>query len=366
MVPDGNSAIEMKRSNSNNSIVDVETNDENENEDDYEYDAIETTGFLKEERNDDGSWHQLFGALWIVGITLVLLIVLVTGRYYARHDEGRLDATGTQQILPPHAGGESDNESGGAKGTVLVTGATGRLGALLYRELKSRGETVRAFVRDADKARTVLGCSTCDESEGIYIGDVTRPSDLHRAVADGTVSTLAVAVGASPNDDKAVQKAVEFDGVVESVRALGMSASPTARSNLAVVFCSSMGTETTPVPDWSGDILHWKLNAEAFLATSGIPVTIVKPCGLPADMPGKNATLVVGHHGTITENSDFHTISREDVASVMAEAVDLSRSCEFHRNNNLRFDLCSKPGPPTTDLKGLLESARWEWDLPGE
>ena len=239
-------------------------------------------------------------------------------------------------------------------GTVLVTGATGRTGSLLYKELQNRGLTVRAFVRDPEKAREVLGCNACDETEGIYVGDVTDPQSLEHAFADGSVSTLAVAIGASPQSSPEVQKAVEFDSLVSSVRALGLSSS---EKSLKVVFCSSMGTETTPPPKWGGDILHWKLNAEAFLATSGIQSTIVKPCGLPPDMKGKNSTLLVGHLGSITKGSDYHTISREDLASVMAEAVVFQKHC-----GNLRFDLCSNPGPPTIDLEGLLENARWEWD----
>jgi uncharacterized protein YbjT (DUF2867 family) len=41
--------------------------------------------------------------------------------------------------------------------TVLVTGATGNVGAAAVRELLARGETVRAFVRDPAGARALLG-----------------------------------------------------------------------------------------------------------------------------------------------------------------------------------------------------------------
>lgn len=332
---------------------------------------------LVRRRNTLASPERLTGFVKTVWVTLIVCLLLAMGHHYhhgrvyagatttAATTAAAASATGLQQ--QQQRGGTTSNGSGsGERGAVLVTGATGRLGALLYKELRGRGETVRAFVRDAGKARTVLGCSSCDESEGIFVGDVTFPGDLSRAMADGRVTTLAVAVGVGPGTTPEIQKAVEFDSVVSSVRALGMSASSENKPDLSVVFCSSMGTEMAPEPEWSGHILHWKLNAEAFLATSGIPVTIVKPCGLPPDMPGKNSTLMVGHHGNFPgQHGDHHTVSREDVAAVMAEAVGMARGCGFHRNNNLRFDLCSKPGPPTTDLKGLIESARWEWDQPG-
>jgi len=304
------------------------------------------------------------GFLQTVGLTAFVCFLLGTGNQYY-HDA---NANANAGLVF-----EGNNNNAGAifesnDGTVLVTGATGRLGALLYKELQKKGTTVRAFVRDAEKARTVLGCSACDETEGIYVGDITHPEDLQHAMADGSVTTLAVAIGAGYKDPPEVVKAVEFDSVVSSVRALGLSSaeggdghSNNNNSNLRVVFCSSMGTEQSPPSKFMGPILHWKLNAETFLATSGISTTIVKPCGLPADMAGKNSTLLVGHFGAITKGSDYHSVSREDVASVMAEAaVGLSRkNCQ-----NLRFDLCSKPGPPTTDLEALIESARWEWDQP--
>jgi len=310
----------------------------------------EKAGILHERRGDTRkpmpmelfpfSFNPFSWFLRSVCLVAVVLLLLLSGQYYHNRQSIEFESsTGSRR-----------------NGTVLVMGATGRTGSLLYKELRNRGQDVRAFVRDAEKARDVLGCTACDESEGIYIGDVTDPQTLMHAMADGFVTTLAVAIGAGPQSSPEVQKAVEFDSLVSSVRALGLSATD-GEGSLRVVFCSSMGTETTPAPKWAGDILHWKLNAETFLATSGIQSTIVKPCGLPPDMPGKNSTLVVGHHGTITKESDYHTISREDLARVMAEAVSFEKHC-----GNLRFDLCSKPGPPTTDLGGLLQSARWEWD----
>lgn len=274
---------------------------------------------------------------------------------------------------------DGDDHDNNSNNVVLVTGATGRTGSLLYHELvrkrqKGLVSSVRAFVRDPEKARRVLGCKRCDESEGIYTGDVTNPSDLSRATGDGSVTTLAVAVGAGARSSPEIQRAVEFDGLVESVKALAKAAEhggggENNKRNLRVVLCSSMGTNIVPQPEWAGNILFWKLNAEAFLATSGIPETVVvKPCGLPEGMAGKNSTLRVGHNGTFVDDddNDYHTISREDVASVMAEAAVLVAPSDDDNNNcnsnNLRFDLCSKPGPATKDLKALIQSARWEWD----
>ena len=69
---------------------------------------------------------------------------------------------------------------------VLVTGATGRTGSLLYHHLKESHEgEVRAYVRNVTKARHLLHCDKCDESEGIYVGGVNNTAALSRA-AKGT------------------------------------------------------------------------------------------------------------------------------------------------------------------------------------
>merc|ERR1712139_470705 len=56
-------------------------------------------------------------------------------------------------------------------GTVLVTGATGHTGSLVYKGLLKAGvKNVRALTRTVEKAREVLGCTACDASDGIFVG----------------------------------------------------------------------------------------------------------------------------------------------------------------------------------------------------
>lgn len=234
---------------------------------------------------------------------------------------------------------------------VLITGATGRTGAPLYFQLKAREDIgeVRALVRSVEKARKVLNCSACDASEGIFVGDVTNVTSMVPAAAG--MDTVAIAAGVSGFGPGNASRAVEFDGVENTVAAFAL---PNANSaDLRVVLCSSMGTtQPSPKPMEGGDILFWKLNAEAFLGASGIGTTVVKPCGLIDGPRGSNA-LLVGHDDTLLSTRP-PTVSRADVAAVMAEAI-------VERASGLRFDLCSKAGPPTKDLKGLLATARYAW-----
>ena len=51
--------------------------------------------------------------------------------------------------------------------TWVVTGATGRTGALVYKLLKKDpGVSVRAVVRNRTKAQMKLGCGACADKEG--------------------------------------------------------------------------------------------------------------------------------------------------------------------------------------------------------
>merc|ERR1712176_1321786 len=124
-----------------------------------------------------------------------------------------------------------------------------------------------------------------------------------------------------------------------------------------VVMMSSMGTTVPNSPldtMGNGQIGFYKLNSESFLMASGLPFTIVKPCGLGSDAPGK-AELLVGHDDSEGWNK-MVTVQRSDVARVVAAAVSNPQDA-----SGLRFDLCAKAGTPTTDahLPALLKSAAY-------
>lgn len=240
---------------------------------------------------------------------------------------------------------------------ILVTGATGRTGSLLYKKLQQLGGHVeiRALVRDTTKASEILNCHHCDESEGIFVGDVRNMTTLLPAFQG--IQTVAIVTGVSGgrhSSDEDIE-AIEFLGVQNQIKALAqeLNLDQVGLRNLRVVLCSSMGT-TRPSTGMFGNILFYKLNAEVFLGSCGIPSTIVKPCGLLDHDTAGNGTLVASHDDDASIGS--RAIAREYVAQVMAEAV-IRRP-----RDNLRFDLCAIHGPPTTDYGALLDSSRWEWE----
>jgi uncharacterized protein YbjT (DUF2867 family) len=74
-----------------------------------------------------------------------------------------------QRLLQGHD--NKDRPAGGKRvGVVLVAGATGGVGKRVAQRLVERSYQVRALVRDADKAREILG----DDVE-LVVGDITKP-----------------------------------------------------------------------------------------------------------------------------------------------------------------------------------------------
>jgi NAD(P)H-binding len=275
---------------------------------------------------------------------------------------------------------DNDNSFGGG-GIVLILGATGRTGSLLYHELvvskqqqqqpqqQQKRHTavtgVRALVRSVDRAREILHCNACDESEGIFVGDIQNLTSLLTTGAFENVQTVAIATGVtgqeSPPPTTNEIKAIEFTGIQNAVRALAElhhhhhDVIPV--QDRRVVLCSSRGT-TTPISSnekykMFGDILFYKLNTEAFLGSIGMFTSIVKPCGLSNDA-GSNRTLLALHDDAPTPTGS-QMIPRADVARVMAHLV------MYPPRQNLRFDLCSIDGAATTDLVKLMDSAKWDW-----
>lgn len=258
--------------------------------------------------------------------------------------------------------------SDASPGPTVVTGATGRTGSMIYKLMQSKGYFVRALVRNVTKARDVLGCSKCDEAEGIFLGDISDASSL-QAVMTGA-SALMVATSATPivKVDNGTYRIsfpkngepidVDWHGGKNQLKAFAERTAGTSPGQIALI--STMGTETpeTPQEQYFKDYIgFYKLNFEAELMSSGLPFTIVKAGGLDysGTEPGKKE-LVVGHDGDNKPTPS--TVARADVARVMVAAIEQPQLSE-----NLRFDLCGKDGTPTADadLGQVLQRARYPW-----
>jgi nucleoside-diphosphate-sugar epimerase/lipopolysaccharide/colanic/teichoic acid biosynthesis glycosyltransferase len=169
--------------------------------------------------------------------------------------------------------------------TIVVTGATGFIGAHVVRALRRRGQDVRAVVRNSAKAALMPA-----DVETVVVEDIAGPVDWAPLLdgADGIVHLAARAhvLAAGPSDDAALYHATNVVGT----RRLAEAAARTGVKKLVFVSSSkAMGDVTAPHEAWredspcrpEGPYGETKLEAEqvleAIATETGISVVILRP-----------------------------------------------------------------------------------------
>lgn len=242
--------------------------------------------------------------------------------------------------------------------TILVTGAGGRTGQIVYTKLKQRIDqfTAKGLVRSEESKAKIGG------ADDVYVADITKPESLSLAFASG-IGALVIVTSAVPKmkpgfdpskggrpefyfEDGGFPEQVDWHGQknqIDAAKAAGAK---------QIVLVGSMGGTNINNPLNSlgnGNILVWKRKAEQYLADSGIPYTIIRAGGLQ-DKEGGVRELLVGKDDELLA-TDTRTISRADVAEACVQALLIEEA------KNKAFDLASKPegeGTPTTDFKKLF------------
>lgn len=185
----------------------------------------------------------------------------------------------------------------------LVAGATGQTGRRIVQELVRQGIPVRALVRNLATAQDVLP----GEAE-LVVGDVLDVPSLERAIAGCTV--LLSATGAAPSFDPTGPYRVDYEGTKNLV-----DVAKSQNIEQFVMVSSLCVSQLLHPLNLFFLILVWKKQAEAYLQSSGLPYTIVRPGGLKNE---DNADgIVMAGADTLFEGS----IPRTKVSQVSVEAL---------------------------------------------
>jgi len=241
--------------------------------------------------------------------------------------------------------------------TVLVTGAGGRTGQIVYKKLKERSDRYngRGLVRTQESKEKIGG------GDDVFVGDIRNIDSIVPAIQgiDALVILTSAVPKMKPGFDPSKGGPPEFyfeDGLnPEQVDWIGQKNQIDAAKAAGVkhiVLVGSMGGTNVNHPLNSlgnGNILVWKRKAEQYLADSGVPYTIIRAGGLQ-DKEGGVRELIVGKDDELLK-TETKTITRADVAEVCLQAL------QYEESKFKAFDLASKPegtGTPTKDFKPLF------------
>jgi uncharacterized protein YbjT (DUF2867 family) len=133
---------------------------------------------------------------------------------------------------------------------LLVTGATGRVGRELVRELDARGAAVRILVRDPIRAADL------PERVERVVGDLDEPASLASAFA-GVERLFLLVPGIGLEHTEHAIAAAKAAGVRQ------------------IVYLSSYAVIGDPIPAMG----RWHHEREQLIRASGIPATFLRPCG---------------------------------------------------------------------------------------
>jgi dihydroflavonol-4-reductase len=222
---------------------------------------------------------------------------------------------------------------------VLLTGATGLLGAAIARELLARGEAVRALVRPASGLAGLGGLAV-----EVARGDVLDAASVRAALAgcDAVVHAAGIArIGAAARETLAVN----VTGV-EIVLGAALEAG-VARAVLTSSTSAAGGTRAPVVRDESAagnaealgiGYFVSKLRGERAglaLAARGLPLVVVRPSFVlgPGDTHGSSASIVVALArrrvpGWVEGGTSYADV--RDVARGHAEALLRGRAGEVY------------------------------------
>ncbi|XWS68161.1 hypothetical protein CRYUN_Cryun04dG0067700 [Craigia yunnanensis] len=282
----------------------------------------------------------------------------------------RAQASGTTKISSEVAGTISDKADSKDEDLAFVAGATGRVGSRTVRELLKLGFRVRAGVRSAQKAETLVqsvkqmkldpeGTTPVEKLE-IVECDLEKQDTIVPAL--GNASVVICCIGASEKEVFDITGPYRID--YQATKNLTDAATVAKVNHFILV--SSLGTNKVGFPAailnlfWG--VLIWKRKAEEALIASGLPYTIVRPGGMerPTDAFKETHNITLSAEDTLFGG----LVSNLQVAELMA-CMAKNRSLSYCKVVEVIAETTA-PLRPKEELLAKIPSQRADIYLPKE
>ncbi|SOC40644.1 SDR family oxidoreductase [Salinicoccus kekensis] len=187
---------------------------------------------------------------------------------------------------------------------VLVVGANGQIGHQVVEKLKDKGHDPVAMVRKEEQTEKF-------KEKGIETVLGNLQEDFSHAFEG--VDTVVFAAGSGGDTGADMTIIIDQEGAIESME----NAKDAGVRHFIIV--SSMGADTPKEYDDIKHYLYAKHRADEHLKASGLDYTIIRP-GMLENESG------TGKVSLSEENQEFGNVQREDVASVIVQAVDAGKA----------------------------------------
>jgi uncharacterized protein YbjT (DUF2867 family) len=216
---------------------------------------------------------------------------------------------------------------------VLVVGATGSVGLPVVAEARRVGHSVRALVRNANRA---------DEfSSGveIVVGDLTKADSLGAAVngIDAVVFTHG------SNDRPPGPEAVDYGAVRNVLVAMN-------GRRVRIALMTAIGVTDRK------DAHDWKRRGERLVRASGLPYTIVRPGWFDYNEPDQRRLFLLQGDARQTGTPRDGVVGRDQLAQMLVHSLTSAAA------DRKTFELIAERGPEQ-NLDSLL--AEIDADAPG-
>lgn len=211
---------------------------------------------------------------------------------------------------------------------IVIAGGHGQIAMHLHPILKQKGHTVKGLIRKPEQADDLRASG----AEPVIV-DIEKTEDISDAV--GKAEAVVFAAGAGPGSGAERKWSVDRDGAIKLIQA--------AKKNgiNRYIMISAMGLETPRGNEVFQIYQRAKAEADQALRKSGLDYTIIKP-GRLTNEPGTGKV-------SVAKKLDRGEISREDVATVIAEVLEMP---EFSKKE---FDLLGGPMPVKDALKSFQD-----------